>query len=385
MKRFFASVFVVFVLLSLIAVPILAQGAPSVELHGYMQNRFYAPPSASARFVLDRVSLSAVAHLPSDTTGYVEVYFHPWLTDAVVPDALNPNPPVPGSGLTTAEQGRTYVESAYLDRPLGAGRIRIGKGRQLNFGLTPSYPNRKTSQYGILAETFTQDRIVGAQYNYKQSTWDIGASLYTDLTVASRKIGEMAAAISQPVATVSHFADRDVTGDISGKLAGSVKLGMTSGRWQGHVSGAVGALTPADAALVGRQYPSFTTTAVNTNTDHSKWGLDATYTMGPFVAQGEWYQGKFSFVEQTGYSALVGYQPKDKDRVYVRYAAINSNQSVVASQLSWPVEQLTVGIVHPISKGVWAELDYEKNMERQPTGVADVKNDLLFLEFFTGF
>ena len=176
-------------LLSLAALPALAQGVQNVELHGYMQNRFYSNEAYSARFVTERVSLSAVGQLGNDATGYIEVYMQPWLTDrSNLPSILSPGNTV------TAEEYRIYLESAYVDLPLSAGRIRIGKGRMLNFGMTPTYPNRKTTLYGILAETFTQDRVIGAQYDQKLGTFDIGGTLYTDLQVENRGIGDFAGA-----------------------------------------------------------------------------------------------------------------------------------------------------------------------------------------------
>ena len=376
MKRTIATVFVVSLLLSLVAFPALAQGIQSVELHGYMQNRFYANPNYSARFVTERVSLSAIGRLNNDTTGYLEVYFHPWLTDKVLGVAPNQ---------FTAEQFRTYVESAYVDMPLANGRLRLGKGRQLNFGLTPSYPNRKTSQYGILAETFTQDRIIGAQYDQKMSTFDIGASLYTDQRVMTRSIGDFAGAVNGAdlVSTVKHFVDKDDPANNTGRLAGSVRLGVTKPNYQFHASGAVGRLTQTDAAYIASQYPAGVPVG---DKAHNKYGLDGSWSHGPWILQSEFYQGNFSFLKITGYQVLVGYQPRDKMRAYVRWSALNNNRSPNgAVQPTWDTQQLTFGVVQPISKGVWVEANYEKNSANPGAGVADKKDDLLFLEVFTGF
>ena len=106
-----------------------ADAAPSAQIHGYMQNRIYAGDGASPEFRSERISVSALAGLPDDSSAYVEVYYQPWAS---------------ASGL--------YLESAYYDRPLGKGRLRVGKGRRITFGMTPSYPNRKTSNYGLVAE-----------------------------------------------------------------------------------------------------------------------------------------------------------------------------------------------------------------------------------------
>jgi hypothetical protein len=369
-------------MLSLLAGGAFAQALQNVELHGYVQNRFYANPSASTRFVTERVSLSAVAKLADTGLAYVEVYYHPWYTNRVIPSQfVAPNPSDP-STYGTAEEARTYLESAYVDLPLGAGRIRLGKGRQLNFGLTPSYPNRKTSQYGILSETFTQDRIVGAQFSMKSGTLDGGCTLFTDQPVWVRKIGDFAGAVTA-TDIVQHLADRDVPGATSGRLAFAARFGVTTPTFQAHVSGCVGGLNRSQLLPVS---DAFNRVATNTNTDHNKFGVDTIYSAGRFVAQGEWYTGKFSFVELSGYSVLVGYQPKDKMRAYVRWSAMDSNQSpILAKTASWPVQQLTFGVIQPIAKGIWAELDYEKNMASEPTGSANIDNDLLFLEIFTGF
>lgn len=350
------------IVLSLVAAPLVAQTVQNVQLHGYAQNRFYANPDSTARFVTERVSLSAVGQIGDDGTGYLEVYFHPWLPSAIA-----------------AEQYRTYVESAYVDLPLGPGRIRVGKGRQLNFGMTPSYGNRKTTQYGIVAETFTQDRITGAQYAMKQGSFDWGATLYTDLSIGTRGIGEYPGVPAGNV--VRHLAERDVPADASGRLAMSTRLGFTTPCFQAHLSGAVGGLNPNQLGTINTAYAA----PANTNTDHSKFGLDTAYSSGPFVVQGEWYTGKFSFVRVTGYNILAGIQQQGKNRAYVRWAALNNDQAPTANTATWNTQQLTFAFVQPIRKGVWAEFQYEKNMESPPAGVAKVKNDLLFVELFTGF
>lgn len=369
MRRLHASAIIAVLLVVCAGGCAFAQAVQDIELHGYMLNRFYANPDSTARFAMERVSLSAVGKLGQDGTAYIEVYYHPWLTDRVLGTAPNQ---------FTAEQGRVYMESAYVDLPWAGGRIRIGKGRHLAFGMTPSYPNRKTTQYGILSETFTQDRIQGFQYVYKKDALDFAASLTTDLRIGSRSAGEFPGVESSKV--VRHFCERDDNANLSGRLAGSVKLGVSKPNVQAHISGAVGKLVQADADFIGGQY-GFSAGA-NTNRDHNKWGADVIYNWGPYVAQSEWYQGNFSFLKVTGYNVLVGYQPKEGRKAYLRWAALNNDRPTNPERpLTWDIQQFTVGIVQPIRKGVWAEFQYEKNKEKG----GSVDNDLLFVEFFTGF
>lgn len=362
--------------MSLFAAPVVAQSITNVQLHGYAQDRFYFNPSSSARFAIERLSIQASADLPENRKAYVEYYF---------------NPNVPATQIN--EQFRTYLESAYVDMPVGKGNLRVGKGRQLNFGITPTYPNRKMSQYGLLSETFTQDRIVGAQYALKQGKYDVGASLYTDTSLGSRSAGSFPGATAADV--VGHFADRDIPSNISGEMAGSLKLGVSTGCWQAHISGALGALSQSNltstdyfgtvSGHTGTGFNSIYNTPDNTNNDHNQYGFDAAYSKNAFVIQTEWYQGKFSFVQLTGYSVLVGYQPKDKPRYYLRYEALNNNQTPNNSPLTWDTEQLSFGAVRPICKGMWLEFNYERNMERPAPGCSKLDNDIMFVELFTGF
>lgn len=360
MKRYLIGAIVVSLLLGF-AVCAMAQ-LQNVELHGYMQARLYAPQAGNAREAIDRVSLSAKGNISETITGYAEVYFHPCIP------AVEP-----------AEQYRTYLESAYVDMPLGSGRIRIGKGRQLNFGLTPSYPNRKTSQYGIVPETFTQDRIVGFQYSHKSGAFDGGVSLYTDTSLNTRSIGDFPGATAADV--VKHLVDKDVPADISGEIAGSIRFGVTRPCWQVHLSGALGSLSQANIDALNTTYPGLLDA---NNDDHNKWGIDAAWAKGAFVAQGEYYSGNFGSIGIDGYNLLVGYTNKKLQRFYIRYNALNNSIAPTANQPSWDTQQWIFAIVQPIAKGVWLELDYEKNSVGASTGAVP-DNDLLFLECFTGF
>ena len=352
-------------MLSVGVVSALAQAVQNVELHGYVQSRLTMPSGGRTVFNVERVSLSALGKYGEDGTCFVELWMHPGVTNEVSPDGISPGYPSGSSLGTSAEDSRTYIESAYMDLPFANGRIRVGKGRQQNFGMVPTYPNRKTSQYGITSEAFTQDRIMGFQYYAKNGTFDYGASLYTDLVAGKRGVGGFAGAVGA-TQTVAHLVDKDIPGDISGRLAVSGRLGWTNPRWQVHFSAATGGLNKNQLGALG-----------GTNTDHDKYGVDAVYTTGPWVFQGEAYKGTWGGLDIDSYQLGASYQPKDKTRFCVKWAALNNSTTAVYRDL----EQFTFGVVQPIRSKVWVELNYEKNSESG----ASIDNDLLILELFSGF
>ena len=350
-------IFLAVVMLLISASALYAQGVQNVELHGYMQNRYSANPDGLAKFAVERVSLQVTGKLPENRIAYVEIYFHP----------TAPSP--------AAEQYRTYVESAYIESPFAGGKLRFGKGRQQNFGIVPTYGSRKTTQYGLLAETFTQDRIIGMQYMYKKNKTYIGASVYSDLRIGSRNIGDLPVADAQQI--VPHWAERDVPANSSGKSAASLKVGYEESNWSAHVSGSVGALNQNNLAAINAPYGT-----TSTNTKHNKFGVDATFNPAPFFISGEYYEGTFSFLKVKGWQLIAGYEPKDKTRFYVKYGLLDYNQGPVEGvAATFEPRQLMFGVVQPISKGLWAEVNYEKNTENG----GGVKDDLFVFEVFTAF
>jgi hypothetical protein len=321
-----------------------------VEIHGYVQNRVYDLPSDPVFFQSERVSLSATAKLDNDTTVYVENYWHP-----------------------AASSSGTYVESAYVDFVTGPGHLRVGKGRNLNFGITPSYSNRKTSNYGLFSEEFTQDRIYGAQY-YQNAGDDTSFGLTVALTprIGSRLMGDPGQN------TVAHIADRDLPGDLNRRLAvmGRVSHNFASNLRAG-VSGEVSTLSDKDIAglntLMGTTFAS---------DRQSRLGVDATYKVGNLVLQGELVSARTSNLDHSAWYILGGWEVPNGMRYYARYAQANYDVTANAAfPATWDKSQLSLSIVKPIQKGVWLQLEHEINGEKD----FSVDNNVTFLELFTGF
>ena len=56
-----------------------------------------------------------------------------------------------------------------------------------------------------------------------------------------------------------------------------------------------------------------------------------------------------------------------------------------ANEFSWDTKQVSLSIVQPLRKGLWLQWEYEINSEKPPVGVDTKKDNLFFVELFTGF
>lgn len=367
------------VLLTFSAGMVYAQAAaapapPTISVHGYMQNRLYMGEGANPEFRSERISISTLATFADTSNAYVELYYHPW---------------APASGL--------YLESAYYDRAIADGRLRIGKGRRLTFGITPAYPNRKTSNYGIVSEAITQDRIQGLQYCAKKDAMDFGISLHTAYRLGTRLAGEIPGdAVRNATHQVAHLCLRDDNANLSRKLQVSGRIG---GTWQGGMLKAglsasfasldqrdvtnlttAGALTPADPRTGAATAPLLATA----DNDMSQIGLDATKKWASgFMLQGEFYDASAGGLDYNAWNLLAGQEFPTGWKVFVRYSQQNMDTAPTTNPLSWDLRQTSISVVQPIAKSVWIQYEYEINDERTDGG--GVGNDLFFVELFTGF
>ncbi|MBP6964124.1 MAG: hypothetical protein KBC96_06945 [Armatimonadetes bacterium] len=384
------------VLLVAAAGALFAQAAPAppkIDVHGYMQNRFYMGEGASGEFRSERISISTLATFADTSNAYVELYYHPW---------VNTN------GL--------YLESAYYDKPIEVGKLRIGKGRRQAFGITPAYPNRKTSNYGIVSEAFTQDRVQGVQYIGSKNNMEAALAVHTAYRLGTRAIGEIPGdtprnALGVPQHQVPHLALRDphsgsgnqafsaVSGQLSQKLQFSGRIG---GTWSGVKAG----LSYSYAKLDSRDMANLRDPAADavlrpsnpitgaasapllpgaTDNTMSQLGFDfmRKWPCG-FVLQGEYYDAKVSSLDYDAWNVVLGQEFKNGWKLFARYAQQNMDTPLANNPLTWDVQQVSLSMVQPIAKSVWLQYEYEINNE-DALGGGKVDNDLFFIELFSGF
>ncbi|MHB1456584.1 MAG: hypothetical protein ACYC0V_06685 [Armatimonadota bacterium] len=368
----------------------------SVELHGYMQNRFYSGSGANTQFRSERISLIAKAALPNDSLAYVEVYYHPWTSS---------------NGL--------YLESAYYETPVADSKLKIGKGRRTTFGMTPSYGNRKTTNYGIVAEAMTQDRVQGVQYAGKNGQFDYALGLHTGYRLGIRNIGDIPGDDLRNTATssvagnvVPHLCFRDPHSgggnatqtpnqlsskvQVSGRVGATITKGLTAG-----LSGSFATLDARDLANINGSAGSdnvlrprnpitgvFPTTPLGggfSDDKMSQIGLDLTYKMPKgLVFQTEWYRSNVSSLDYNAWDILGGYEMASGWKFYVRYSKQDMDLVPTDNPLSWDVNQTSLSAVQPLRKNLWLQYEYEINKEKTNTG-GSVANDIFFVELFSAF
>ena len=349
----------------------------TVQPHGFMQNRFYSAPAAGGEFRNERISFSLQASgFPNESNAYLEVYYHPYASS---------------SGL--------YLESAYYDTPFAGGRLRVGKGRRITFGITPSYGNRRTSNYGLVSEAFTQDRIQGVQWVRKTDQFDYAFAFHTAYRLGTRNIGEIPGDdVRNTTHQVPHLCLRDVPGALSHKLAfsgrightmpGGARVGISYSTWAlddrdiDDLDGTTSGLLPKNP-LTG----SATTTPLLASVTDKKaenWGFDMSWKKKSFIAQAEYYLASISDLDYSAWSVLFGWEPPKGLKFYARYGSQDSGLAATKNPLSWDTKQISFSVVQPIAKSVWLQYEFETNAEDTYNG-EDVRNNLFFVELFTGF
>ncbi len=379
------------------ALALAAEGPPAVEIHGYVQTRYYINVTEDAVRTPDgvvsdvektsflepaeRVSLSGLARLPENRIAYAEVYVHHWLP--------------------STDQAYLYLESLYLDSPQAPGvKFRIGKGRDFTFGLTPVFGTRKTSNYSAVAEAFTQDRVLGFQYldTRGKNTFNLGVfnservgQRFSGMT-AGKQLDEGSIART----TVPHLAVRDLPADRSGALQGSARLArQLSPTLSVGISGRLGNLDNTDRAFLAKHFVDKDITSTR-----RQYGLDAVYSDAPWYATAEYYGGSTGGVGQTGWQVLLGVEPSAQctlpwrsfssacKGLYVRYGELKVNSTPTVDPLTWDTKQFSASYVFPFKfkgplSGKWLQFEYERNTESPPAGVSDIPNNVMFLELFT--
>ncbi len=375
-------------------------GPPAVEVHGWMLTRYYSDATVNdtrdssgvisnekddSRLRWERISLSGLARLEEGKSAYGEIYIHPWL----------PN----------TDPSFLYLESLYLDVPAGPGaKFRVGKGRNMTFGIVPAYGIRKTSNYGPLEEAFTMDRALGIQYLQTKGKDSLGFAILNGQRPGTRYIGMTAdmqlATGGLTRTTVAHLTDRDVPNDRSGTLGVSARYGrQLSASLNGGVSAKASAIDATDRAFLAKKFATYNGTS---STLH-RYGVDLTHSTLPFYGTAQYYVGDTGNIRSSGWEILLGVEPSPKSTspwrelsgackgLFVRYGKMKIDVPKTLDPITWDTNQLALSYVYPLrvksisSLPKWIQIEYERNREETPAGMSQIPNNVLFVELFSAF
>ena len=379
-----------------------AQGPPAVDVHGWLLTRYYFDQTVNATrdssglitnenedswLEWERMSLYATARMANGKKAYAEIYIHPWL----------PN----------SHPSYLYLESMYFDVPAGPDAFfRIGKGRNLTFGIVPSYGNRKTSNYSPLAETFTMDRALGIQYVQSRGDDSLAFGIFNAQRPGSRLTGMAADGQLDTGAlmatTAPHLTDRDSPANRSGQLEVSARIGRQMDDINVGISGRAGAMDNTDSAYLASVFPTYTG-----NQTRIRYGLDASFRSVPFTGTLQYYAGTTGGIRHGGWEILLGAEPsaqctgiwRDMSSVckglYVRYGQYEIDVPETLNTMTWDTEQLAVSYVLPLQCSFlgnypkWLQFEYERNTQDAPiigsVQADEIPNDTFFVELFSAF
>jgi len=357
-----------------------ASAAAKVDIHGFMLNRFYVKPG-EAHFEAERIGLQVSSQLTEDVKPLIEWYYHYW-----------------------APTDKLWLESAYVDfttrKVFQGGTLRVGRGRNNTFEITPSYGNRKISEYGLFSETFTLDRVDGIQYfKPEKDGWWWGLAVFNGYALGSRPTMDIH--VTEHKAN-PHLTDREnVTRDTleySAKVSKQIIPELTVG-----LSARGGRLAPSDVQFLQTNFN-------RTWSSRTKWrvGPDIVYRNKPWIANAELLFAKSGQLDYDGWEVLVGYEPLNPAAIkgYVRYGQVNMDLSaaelnpslgglvpgdagfpaarLLSDQLTADHRQWMFSVVQPIRPGVWVQVEYLINTENTVSpGVSIPENDAAFVELDT--
>lgn len=359
--------------------------APVTVVSGYVRLRALALEKDVNTFRFDEWSFRIDKKLSDKVDAVVGLLWYPSASAAATSASVTNGFPGEKVSVTVPAANYSFLEHAYVDfkdMPL-KGVMRVGATRNYCFGLVPAFPNRKTTNYGMVSDAFTHDRILGIQYLAKIKPFDVNIAIHNGYDLGARYVGEGASKVAITADRDKNFAsimrnDTDKSKEGSARIAFAPDKSLNIG-----ISGSSSRLCLADVATlnaaIGKAY---------TNRTKTRAGLDFMVTkMDPVIFQGEYYKGWTSELEHSAYQGLVGYMIK-KDKkpwidVYARYGEIKPDIAASAStsrQQTWTLSQTVLSCLYRFTPGAQLQLELENNDEKDRSTANKVYNNAAILE-----
>lgn len=332
-----------------------------VQVHGFLLARtIVTNNNYGAR--IDRYGLRILQKVDDEFDLLTEVYIHPSEADA---------------------RSRVYMESAFLNWHLKQRlpwdfNVRIGKGRNLTYGIAPSYANRRTSDYSLYSESFTQLRVTGFQTFSNFGNAQLAIAIVNPYTQSSRSFPDFPLGNFIPIP----ICDRDNdTAAVRNRVGVSGRLGYKTTILNVGASG-----------YVSQTGPDKTAAGVKQKNAMNRFGLDGELKLSNglmgqaqfTVATTGWdlnknaADGRETELSHNGGEVLVGWEnwTTYKAGLYARYGMLTYDDKLQG------LNQIMVSAVYKIRPNIHLRLEGLINGEDEDKAKGWVKcnNDVLFFE-----
>ncbi len=390
----------------------------NLKLWGYLRMRYTDDLKGKySALSIEEMTLNLVYHPASYITAWMNFWVHP--NQIVLGKVYDPTSST-NEGVYPAEGiGYLYIERAQVEFKLPSlglytHSLRAGKWYRAAFGIPPSYPNRKISDYSLVSEAFTHDRALGIDYiSSFDGMINFALSVYNGMSIGSRNFGP--SGLVRPV-KVAILADREIltpcgslmcTTDNDYNKAVSFKLGYQwpsraiykveyarNGKYfQVDVFGTIGnKLNDADyGTLTGKfNIP----TNIIRNRKKYRAGADARLVFGKFSSDFEIFKGWTGGLQTVGFQILGVYKVlPGKFDVLARYAELDNvnitkdESNMGSAHILWDKRQIQLSMKFYLAKWAWVQTDYYFNWEGPKGDVTwtksddpDTYNDVFFIE-----
>ena len=335
---------IVAVLASMMLLTAASAVMAQVEVHGFVQSRIgVSYNDYTAR--LDRFGFRMQQVVDEEFDWLTEIYVHPY--------------PAPVS--------QVYMESAYInwhlkDRLPWDFNVRFGKGRNFTFGIAPSYGNRRTTDYSLFSEAYTQSRVQGIQTFSNFGNFQIAVGILNPFNVAAgRSVPDMATGPSLRIP----LGDGENADNASQRIA-------ISGR-----AGYMGSIMSSGTFNVGASaYVSETGKVAAGDNELQRFAVDAEVKCetGALV-QAQALMGSTNGLDQMGAEVLAGWESAVYG-LYGRYGMISYDDQLQG------MNQIMLSAIYKIRPTVHLRLEGLINGEDTDAtkGWVEYDNDVIYFE-----
>jgi len=311
-----------------------------VQTHGFVLFRSIAAQDEYTARV-ERYGIKFSEKMDEEFDWVTEIYIHPQLGVAA---------------------GRLYVESAYLnwnlaDRLPWDMKIRMGRGRNYCYGQTPDYGKRRTSDYSLYSEAFTQMRVVGFQSFNTFGNVSVNVGLINPYTNGGRRLPDFPLGTSLGLP----LSDRDTESSTFNRVAFTGRVGYLTDMI--NVGGSLYMTTAKDNAVV--QPLSRMGVDAEIKTDMGLIG-QVQYTMATTQTAID------TELDHAGYEVMGGYQ-MEKLGLFARYGALTYDDQMQE------LNSVMLSAVYKVRPRIHFRLEGLINGEGTDNG-AEADNNVLFFE-----